>query len=42
MTARNVVPVLMRLMGVFCIVMGIVFFVAAHMYERAYLWTIGG
>jgi len=42
MTARNAVPVLMRLMGVFCMVAGVVFFVAAYVYERAYLWTIGG
>jgi len=42
MTARNVVPVLMRLIGIFSIVAGVVFFVAAYVYERAYLWSMGG
>ena len=37
MIAREVVPVMLQLLGVFCIVMGVVFFVVAWVYTKRYL-----
>ena len=42
MTAREVVPVALRIVGLFCIAAGAGFMVGAWVYERTCLWSIGG
>jgi len=42
MDARHVVPIALRLVGLAAIAVGVGFWIGAWLYERAYLWTIGG